>query len=258
MLKKISLFILFISVHQLVNAQIMVNTNKGKPAFVKPLNVAVFVYNGVGLGDMDGPIDVFTKASNMAAGQYHVYTVALKPGTIATQGGTLKFIPDYTADRMPQPDILVIPGCSVGRADSMRSDQPVLKFIKQYGDKAQVLLSICTAAYFVGQTGAFDGHKVTTHFFQAEDLQAQFPKSTVVRDVRFVDDGKLVTASGVTTGIDASLHLVARFSGDRLEKFVEGAIQYAMREHDKWPEAVGGMKFDRARREQLKMLMPHQ
>jgi len=257
-MKKIILFILFIGVHQLVNAQMMFNTHMGKPTFAKRLNVAVFVYNGVGLGDMNGPIDVFTKAGNMTGGQYHVYTVALKPGTIATQSGGIKFVPDYTADQMPQPDILVIPGGSVGLADSMRYDKPVLNFIKQYGDKAEVLMSICTAAYFVGQTGAFDGHKVTTHFFQADDLQAQFPKTTVIQDVRFVDDGHIVTASGVTTGIDASLHLVARFSGDRMEKFVEGAIQYTMKEKDEWPEAVGGMRFNRAMREQMKMLMPHQ
>ncbi|EHQ31072.1 DJ-1/PfpI family protein [Mucilaginibacter paludis] len=258
MIKRIILIVVIIGIHQIVNAQMMVNARMGQKKFDKPLNVAVFVYNGVGLGDMNGPIDVFTKAGNMTGGQYHVYTVALKPGTVTTQAGGLKFMPDYTADQMPQPDILVIPGGSVGLADSMRYNQPVLNFIKQYGEKAQVLMSICTAAYFVGQTGAFDGHKVTTHFFQAEDLQKQFPKSTVIQDVRFVDDGKLVTASGVTTGIDASLHLVARFSGDRMEKLVEGAIQYNMKEHDEWPEAVGGMRFDRGMREQLKMLMPHQ
>ena len=249
-MKKICVLSLFISLSLIVNAQMTT------PTFTKRLNVAVFVYPGVGLGDLQGPVDIFTKANGITKGQYHVYTVALNAGAVTTQGGTLKFTPDYTTIDMLKPDILVIPGGTVGLADSMRHDQQVIGFIQQYRDKVDVLMSICTAAYFVGQTGAFDGHKVTTHFFQADDLQLQFPKSTVIRDVRFVDEGKLVTASGVTSGIDASLHLVARFSGERVEKMVEGAIQYTMHEQDKWPEALGGMKFDRARREKMGLLRP--
>lgn len=247
-MKKIKILILLATVSFALKAQMTV------PAYTKQLNVAVFVYPGVGLGDLNGPVDVFTKAGGITKGQYKVYTVAFKPEPIKTQGGTLTLSPDYTTANMPKPDILVFPGGTVGLADSMRRDPQVIGFIQQYQNKVEVLMSICTAAYFVGQSGVFDGHKVTTHFFQADDLQAQFPKATVIKDVRFVDEGKLVTASGVTSGIDASLHLVARFSGDRVEKMVEGAIQYTMHEQEKWPEAIGGMKFDRERRKKMGLL----
>jgi transcriptional regulator GlxA family with amidase domain len=249
-MKKLLLITLLVITHFAVNAQMTT------PIWTKHLNVAVFVYPGVGLGDLNGPVDVFTKAGGITKGQYKVYTVAFKADPIKTQGGTLKITPDYTMANMPKPDILVFPGGTVGLADSMRHDPQVINFIKEQRNKVELLMSICTAAYFVGQAGVFDGHKVTTHFFQGDDLQAQFPKSTVVRDVRFVDEGNLVTASGVTSGIDASLHLVARFSGERVEKIVEGALQYVMHEQDKWPEATGGMKFDRAWREKMGLLRP--
>ncbi|WP_419802839.1 DJ-1/PfpI family protein [Mucilaginibacter sp.] len=247
-MKNFKIIVLLLIVNSALKAQMAV------PAYTKQLNVAVFIYPGVGLGDLDGPVDVFTKAGRITKGQYKVYTVAFKPAMITTQGGTLKLIPDYTTANMPKPDILVFPGGTVGLADSMRRDQQVINFIQQYQNKVEVLMSVCTAAYFVGQAGVFDGHKVTTHFFQADDLQAQFPESTVVKDVRFVDEGKLITASGVTSGIDASLHLVARFSGQQVEKLVEGAIQYTMHEHEKWPEAIGGMKFDRDKRKKMGLL----
>lgn len=224
------------------------------PAYTKKLNIAVFLYPGVGLGDLEGPVDVFTKANGITKGQYNVYTVALHQGIITTQGGTLHITPDYTTDRMPNPDILVIPGGSTGRLDSMRTDSQVISFIKQYQNKVEVMMSICTAAYIVGQAGVFDGHRVTTHHFLADDVQEQFPKSTVIKNVRFVDDGKLVSVSGVTSGIDGALHVVSRFSGERVEKMIEGAIQYVMHEQEQWQEPLEGMKFDREKRKKMGLL----
>lgn len=245
-------FMLLITVVSIAKSQ------PSPPRYTKQLNVAVFVYPGVGLGDLNGPVEVFTKACIITEGQYNVYTVALRSGYINTHGGAVKLTPDYTADKMPKPDILIIPGTTVGLADSMRFDPQVIEFIKKYQDSVDVLMSICTAAYFVGQTGAFDGYKVTTHFLQAEDLQEQFPKSTVIKNVRFVDEGKIVTASGVTAGLDASLHLIARFSGRNIQKKIENAIQYIMREREPWPQINNENKFDRLQSEKKGMLKQSQ
>lgn len=232
----------------------------------KHLNVAIFVYPGVGLGDLNGPLDVFVKASSMTQGQYRVYTVALRPagaasqqgatdaGTITTQGGGIRLKPDYVVGEMPAPDILVIPGGSIGLLDSMTRDKEVISFIQQYQHKVRVLMSVCTGAYLLGKSGALNGHKATTHFFVADDLKEQFPGLTMVKDVRFVDEDSLLTTSGVTTGMDGALHLVTRYSGERVAGMVAGALQYSALEKEKWPQPVEGMKFDRERRKKMGLL----
>jgi transcriptional regulator GlxA family with amidase domain len=223
---------------------------------LRKLNVAVLVYPGVGLGDLDGPVDVFTKANGMTKGQYHVYTVALAPGPVRTQGGALKLTPDYVAGHMPKPDILVIPGGTIGLVDSMaRQRHPAIAFIRHYRDSVQVLMSVCTGAYLLGEAGALKGHKATTHFFNGDDLLAQYPGFTLVKDVRYVQDGNLLTTSGVTTGIDGAIHLVTLYSGERIGALLAGALQYTPRQAEPWPQAVGGMKFDRARRKQMGLLL---
>ena len=245
---------------------LLFNLASAQTPATKPLNVAIFVYPGVGLGDLNGPLDVFVKASGMTQGQYRVYTVALKPasvaaqsggvdrGTVTTQGGGLRFKPDYGVGEMPAPDILVIPGGSIGLLDSMTRDKEVISFIQRYKDKVSVLMSVCTGAYLLGKSGALNGHKATTHYFVADDLKDQFPGLTIVKDVRYVDEGRLLTTSGGTTGMDGALHLVARYSGERVAGMVAGALQYTPLEKEKWPEAVGGMKFDRERRKKMGLL----
>ena len=221
----------------------------------KRLNVAVLIYPGVGMGDFNGPTDVFIKANRLTRGQYNVYTVAMQPGPVRTQGGVV-LTPAYVAGRMPRPDILVVPGGTVGVVDSMaRQQQPLIGFIRHYRDSVQVLLSVCTGAYLLGPAGALDGHRATTHYFVANDLQTEYPRMTLVRNVRFVQDGHLLTTSGVTTGADGALHLVEHYSGARTAGLVARGLQYEPREADTWPTPLEGMKFDRAQQKQAGMLM---
>ena len=221
----------------------------------KRLNVAVLIYPGVGLGDFNAPTDVFIKANRLTRGQYNVYTVAMQPGPVRAQGGVV-LVPSYVAGRLPRPDILVVPGGTVGVVDSLaRQQAPLIGFIRHYRDSVQVLLSVCTGAYLLGAAGALDGHRATTHYFVANDLQAEYPRMTLVRDVRYVQDGRLLTTSGVTTGTDGAMHLVEQFSGPRIVDFVTRGLQYVPREADPWPLPVEGMKFDRAQQRKNRMLM---
>jgi transcriptional regulator GlxA family with amidase domain len=212
---------------------------------VKKLNVALFIYPGVGLGDLNGPADVFMKAAGLTKGQYNVYTFALGQGVIRTQGNGFKLTPDYLESKMPTPDILVIPGGSIGLMDTMSLDSKVIAMLKKYQPRVEVMMSVCTAAYLLGKAGILDHHKATTHYFVADDFRTQFPALTLVRDVRYVDEGSVMTCSGVTSGMDGALHLVNKYSGDQVAAMLSRAIQYVPREQEKWPVAPNGMKFDR-------------
>jgi transcriptional regulator GlxA family with amidase domain len=223
---------------------------------VKKLNVALFIYPGIGLGDLNGPADVFMKAAGLTKGQYHVYTFALEQATIRTQGNGLKLTADYLEAEMPKPDILVIPGGSIGLMDTMSLDPKVIGMIKKCQSKVEVMMSVCTASYLLGRAGVLDHHKATTHYFVADDFQIQFPALTLVRDVRYVDEGAVMTCSGVTSGMDGALHLVNKYSGDAIAAMLSRAIQYIPREEEKWPVAPAGMKFDRNWRKKQGLMKP--
>lgn len=212
---------------------------------VKKLNVALFIYPGIGLGDLNGPTDVFVKAAGLTHGQYNVYTFAMEPGVIRTQGNGLRLTADYLENEMPKPDILVIPGAGIGLMDTMSLDPKVIGMLKKYQSKVEVMMSVCTASYLLGKAGILDNHKATTHYFIADDFQLQFPALTLVRNVRFVDEGSVITCSGVTSGMDGALHLIKKYSGDKIAGMLSRALQYVPHEEEKWPVAPNGMKFER-------------
>lgn len=212
---------------------------------VKKLNVALFIYPGVGLGDLNGPADVFIKAAGLTHGQYNVYTFAMEPGVMRTQGNGLNLTADYLESTMPRPDILVIPGAGVGLMDTMSLDPKVIGMLKKHQCEVEVMMSVCTASYLLGKAGILDNRKATTHYFIADDFQMQYPALTLVRNVRFVDEGSVITCSGVTSGMDGALHLVKKYSGDKIAGMLSRALQYVPHEEEKWPVAPNGMKFER-------------
>ncbi|WP_219226546.1 GlxA family transcriptional regulator [Pedobacter antarcticus] len=212
---------------------------------VRKLNVALFIYPGIGLGDLNGPADAFIKAAGLTRGQYNVYTFAIESGVIRTQGNGLRLTADYLESEMPKPDILVIPGAGIGLMDTMSLDPKVIGMLKKYQSKVEVMMSVCTASYLLGKAGILDNHKATTHYFIADDFQLQFPALTLVRNVRFVDEGSVITCSGVTSGMDGALHLIKKYSGDKIAGMLSRALQYVPHEEEKWPVAPNGMKFER-------------
>ncbi len=211
----------------------------------RKFRVAVLLYPGVELIDFAGPTDVFIKANAMTRGKYEVYSIAFTQGPVQTQGSGPFLQPTYMVASMPRPDILVIPGAAMEVIDSLKKDVQMIGFLKKYQDSVAVTMSVCTGAYLLGGAGLLENHKVTTHYFVADDLQEQYPSITLIKDVRFVDEGKIVTTSGVSSGIDGALHLVKKYSGDVTAEFVARGLQYNPHEEDKWPVPFKGMKFDR-------------
>ncbi|SEW38444.1 GlxA family transcriptional regulator [Chitinophaga arvensicola] len=212
------------------------------------VKVAVLLYPGVELQDFAGPADVFVKAAGVTRGQYDVYTVSLQPGMIYTESDKVAIKPAYQLTNMPKPDILVIPGASMTVIETLRTDSAMYSFIRKYKDSAAVTMSVCTGAYLLGRTGALDQIRSTTHFFVADDFQETFPHTTLIKDVRYVDEGHIITTSGVTSGIDGALHLVERYSGEKIAAMVARGMQYNTHREEAWPVAPAGMKFQRSKK----------
>lgn len=206
------------------------------------VKVAILLYPGISLQDFAGPAEVFTKAKEITRGAYEVYTVSFRQEMVYTEGH-IGIQPTYSIPRMPKPDLLIIPGAPVKVIDSLRNDSTLLSFIRQYQDSVSVLLSISTGTFLLAAAGLLDHQPATTHYFVADEFAGAFPAATLVKNVRYVDDGNIITTAGVTAGMDGALHLVERYSGERIAGMVARGMQYTPKREEPWPMAPTGMDY---------------
>jgi transcriptional regulator GlxA family with amidase domain len=197
------------------------------------LTVGIVLYEGVEELDFVGPYETF-KASGYQAARLRgletrpvtVFTVAERPGPLATSGG-LRIIPDYSFAATPAIDLLIIPGGNVGPQIENAAMQG---WLMQVTAQARINSSVCNGALILGKTGLLDGHTATTHWGSLDRLAELYPSVTVKRDVRWVDEGSVVTAAGVSAGIDMSLHLVERLLGRDVAEDTAHYMEYRWNE----------------------------
>jgi putative intracellular protease/amidase len=187
-----------------------------KPMSDPPVRVGIVMFDGVQIIDFEGPYEVFGNAG------FGVVTVSPDGKPVTTAMG-LKVTPDASFSTAPPFDVLLIPGGDV--ADAQR-DERILNFIRQRSVPAKQVLSVCTGAFILGATGLLDGDKATTFTPRIDELATAFPKIQVIRDVRWADNGKLVTSAGLSSGIDAALHVVAKVRGTDEARTVALRLEY--------------------------------
>ena len=189
-------------------------------------NVAVLVYDGVEPLDMGGPIDVFNKAGEITKGGYNVYTVGLTHDLVHCQNETFGIAPKFSLDDAPKPDIIIVPGAATERVLAIGKDSRVQSWLRANAAPTQTVMSVCTGAFIVGQAGLFDGKDATTHWLLLPQFAAQFPLARAYGGVRYIGQGNVYSAVGVSSGIDGALHLVEQFSGQETADSVARVLQY--------------------------------
>lgn len=182
-------------------------------------SIAFYLQNGIEVLDFAGPLEVFTYAG------FQVFTVSKTTDPILSQG-VLNVIPDYDITNAPQADILAFFGGNPGVA---LQDKEVMKWIKDQESEVDYFFSVCTGAFILGQAGLLDDQTVTTFHMAIENLQKSFPKAKVLSNVRYVDNGRVITTAGISAGIDGALHLVAKIMGAEV---ATRTVDYM--EYDKW------------------------
>ena len=189
----------------------------------KRRNVAILVYDGVELVDMNGPVDAFIHANQFNDSRYNVYTVAAAEGPILSENQVVTILPQYSITDCPDPDIIVIPGTLSQRP----TDPALVAWIRQKGlSPEKIVMSVCIGAFILAQTGLLNGRKATTHYLSITDLHTQYPEIDVVKNVRFVQDGNIVTTGGITSGIDGGLHLVETHDGPTIAQQTSDLMVY--------------------------------
>ncbi|MDX1940979.1 MAG: DJ-1/PfpI family protein [Saprospiraceae bacterium] len=187
------------------------------------LNVALFVPNGAELLDFAGPGEVFSNAG------FNTYVIGFTEEPFISQG-FMKVVPNYSYKNCPKPDIIMIPG---GGGNNFYQNPEVITWVKEECKDA-ILLTVCTGAVVAARGGMLDGLKVTTHYSGYENLEKYCKNCEVLRDARYVDNDRIITTSGISAGIDGSLHLVARIKGMKAAKDVAYYMMY-----DKWDTKAG-------------------
>ena len=186
--------------------------------------IAIAVFPGVEELDFAGPWEVLSAWSRMAPGDgVQVVTVADAPEPILCAKG-LTVVPERTWQDVGTVDVLVLPG-GRGSRDLME-DPPFLDRMRDMAAAGSLMTSVCTGALVFAAAGLLDGRPATTHWSSLDHLGRLGTGIQVRPDDRFVDDGMVVTASGVSAGIDMALHLVARLQSVERAREVRRYIQY--------------------------------
>lgn len=191
-------------------------------------SIGMLVFDGVEELDFVGPWEVFTMANEVAvqAGHPPVHDVALiaeRDGPV-TCAKNLRVLPDLTIAACDKLDILLIPGGQGTRREAL--NPALLAWITKTAATCEWVTSVCTGSLLLCAAGPARGKRVTTHWAFVETLAARGEAAAVVADSRYVRDGNLVTAAGVSAGIDMALWLVGELHGRDFARRVRRAMQY--------------------------------
>jgi transcriptional regulator GlxA family with amidase domain len=187
-------------------------------------NVAILLFDEVEVLDFAGPFEVFAVTDELLEHQaFHTFTMGLKPGTVRSRNG-LKIVPDFTLENCPNPQLIVIPG---GSGTRPLLHMPALhEWLRVKSRSAEVVMSVCTGSLLLAQAGLLDDLRATTHHLNFAELRLHAPRTEVVENERFVDNGKILTSAGISAGIDCSLHVVARFFGEDMANRTANYMEY--------------------------------
>ncbi|MBM3262006.1 MAG: DJ-1/PfpI family protein [candidate division Zixibacteria bacterium] len=196
-------------------------------------HVAIYLYDEVEVLDFAGPFEVFSTASRVYERLYpgreppfRVFTVARTPALVQARGGLL-VTPAYTFADHPPIDLLLVPG-GVVTTEIERTE--VVAWVKNCVARTELAASVCTGSFILGKAGLLANKRATTHWEDITDLRALLPDTHVLENIRYVDEGKVVTSAGISAGLDMSLYLIARLAGRELAVRTARQMDYDWKE----------------------------
>jgi putative intracellular protease/amidase len=188
----------------------------------------VLLFPGVQIIDYSAPYEVFSQA-----GVYNIFTVAESSAPISTSGGqgAATVVAKYTFADHPKPDIVIIPGGGGSRpgdggVGNQTANPNLIRWIQNQAANATTVLSVCNGAFLLAKAGLLDGLEATTFWGMLDDLKLAAPKTRVYNDRRYVDNGKVITTAGLSSGIDGSLYVLSKLHGAGKARQVALQMEY--------------------------------
>lgn len=187
------------------------------------IKIGIVLFDGAEELDFAGPWEVFTVAENIRAGLHDVMLVAETDAPVKCAKG-MRVLPDVTFADCPKLDVILIPGGQGTRREV--ENKPLLDWIANTAKDCQWVTSVCTGALLLAAAGPARGKRVTTHWAFVETLRARKEAGEVLDDVRYVRDGNVVTAAGVSAGIDMALWLTGQLHSPEFARQVQRIMEY--------------------------------
>lgn len=175
--------------------------------------IAIVIHEGVQALDVAGPNDVFAEANAYVATEdrYETLLIAADRRPLRASNN-MQIVADLGFDEAVDGfDILLVAGGPT--LPDAAPDPKLMNWLRLAPDRAKTYGSVCTGAFALGHAGLLDGHRVATHWQNAQKLAALFPAAHIEQDLIYLRDGRLVTSAGVTAGIDLALALVGQQHG---------------------------------------------
>src|SRR5436190_1399458 len=196
------------------------DTTSLKPPDKGQIPVAFLISDGAVVIDFCGPWEVFQDVMIPGTEEmpFRLYTVAETKKPIRTSGG-MQIVPDYTIQNAPPPKVIVIPAQSA-------PSSALLEWIRKSSKTTDVTMSVCTGAFVLAKTGLLNGKSATTYPGAFGRFATQFPEVQLKRGARFVENGNLATAGGLSSGIDLALHVVERYYGREVARKTAYNMEY--------------------------------
>lgn len=187
------------------------------------LQVEVLFFDGAEELDVVGPWEVLRLWQQLRQGAVEVSSVSPDGSAVRCAHGLVVSV-DRALGVRGEPDLLVLPGGPGARL--LSKDRTHLELLRRFAAADTLTASVCTGAEILAAAGLLDGRRATTHWSALETLQERYPAVEVLPDVRWVDAGAVVTAAGVSAGIDMALHLVARLGSADVAEQVARVMEY--------------------------------
>jgi transcriptional regulator GlxA family with amidase domain len=180
------------------------------------MQIAILVFEKLTALDAIGPYEVLRSVPG-----WEVRFVGPRKGMVRTDSGALGLSADYSLDEVTEPDAVLVPGGEGNRP--LLEDEEVLSWLRGVDAQTKWTTSVCTGSLVLAAAGLLDGRRATSHWLFLEQLRELGADAV---GGRFVEDGKFVTAAGVSAGIDMALHLVGREAGPEVAQAVQLGIEY--------------------------------
>jgi len=180
------------------------------------MRIAILVFDGITALDAIGPYEVLRSVPS-----WEVQFVGPQKGEVRADSGALGLVADHSLDEVTEVDVVLVPGGEGNRP--LLSDEAVLSWLRRIDERSRWTTSVCTGSLVLGAAGLLEGKRATSHWLYLEHLR-ELGADPV--GGRFVEDGKTITAAGVSAGIDMALHLVSREAEPAVAQAVQLGIEY--------------------------------
>jgi transcriptional regulator GlxA family with amidase domain len=179
------------------------------------MQIAIPIYDGITALDAIGPYELLSRIPGV-----DLRVVGIQPGPVRTDTDLLSLVAEFSVEEVPNPDVIVVPG---GAGSRNKHGEALVEWIRSVHETTRWTTSVCTGLLLLGKAGILDGLKATSHWIYLDMLHDFGAVPTLER---VVEQGKVITAAGVSSGIDMALRLIQLDAGDELAQAIQLAVEY--------------------------------